>query len=222
MEGENEHSYNCTSARQTGASRVRDIVLASSSPRRRQLLEAVGLTFRVDAVSFPEKCDETMKPAEIVRRLSLEKARLGAQRNRDAIVIAADTIGVLDGRVIGKPKTQSAAVEMLREMRGRCHTVVTGYTVMDSRTGRVATRSVETTVRIKELSDEEIEAYVRTGEPMDKAGAYGIQGLGAILVSRIEGDYFNVVGLPLSALAETLKDFGVNLLLSAKGIQGKP
>lgn len=200
---------------------MRDIVLASSSPRRKQLLEALGLTFTVDATSSPEKHDFALEPSEFVSRLSLEKARLAAQRNPDAIVIAADTIGVLQGRVIGKPRTESDAVEMLKQMNGKCHTVITGYTVMDSRTQQAATRAVQTTVCLKEVSDAEIEAYVRTGEPMDKAGAYGIQGLGSILVSRIEGDYFNVVGLPVSALAESLKEFGVNLLLSTTEIQGK-
>ncbi len=191
---------------------MKEIVLASSSPRRRQLLEGIGLEFKVDATYSPEDLETGLDAAEMARKLSLDKAKLAAARNPNAIVIAADTIGVLEGQIIGKPNTEDDARNMLRRMQGKCHTVITGYSIIDSDTLLTVTRSVETKVCFRELSQADIEAYVHTGEPMDKAGAYGIQGLGALLVERIDGDYFNVIGLPLSDLAQALKRFGINLL----------
>ena len=130
----------------------------------------------------------------------------------DAIIIAADTFGVIDGRIIGKPHSESEARAMLAALSDKSHTVITGFTVLDTLTCKAVSRSVETTVHMKRITKSEIEAYVKTGEPMDKAGAYAIQGLGALFVEKIEGDYFNVIGLPLYALAEVLKEFGVKVL----------
>ncbi len=132
-------------------------------------------------------------------------------RHADSIIIAADTIGVLEGRILGKPFDAPHARKMLAEMSGRCHSVITGFTVVDSATSRAVSRTVETKVFFRKLTRAEISRYVNTGEPLDKAGAYAIQGLGALLVDRIEGDYSNVIGLPLCELAVVLKRFGVTL-----------
>jgi len=145
--------------------------------------------------------------------LSLNKARAAAARHAGSIIIAADTIGVLDGRILGKPLDASHARKMLAQMSGRCHRVITGFTVIDSATGKTVSRTVETKVYFRKLSRAEIVRYVETGEPLDKAGAYAIQGLGALLVERIEGDYNNVIGLPLTALVQVLRSFGIRLPL---------
>ena len=131
---------------------------------------------------------------------------------REAIIIAADTIGVIRGKIIGKPHTPDEAGRMLRSLSGKSHRVITGFTIVDTGTGKTLSESVETRVWVGKLTPEEIDAYVKTGEPLDKAGAYAIQGLGAVIVEKIEGDYFNVIGLPLNALTESLKEFGIAIL----------
>jgi septum formation protein len=190
----------------------RQIVLASASPRRRQLLRQIGLKFCVARSNFPEIIQPDIPPEEQVKTISREKARRVAVGYPDAIIIAADTLGAIDGRIIGKPADVPGARQMLRGLNGRCHRVITGYTVLDTRSQKSLTRAVETLVYFRKLSLAEIESYLASGEPLDKAGAYGIQGLGAILVEKIEGDYFNVMGLPLSSLAKSLKAFGVYVL----------
>jgi len=191
---------------------MRRIVLASASPRRKELLDRIGLKFEVAASAFQEKLTSGLEPGALAQKLSLEKASLVAKQYDDAIVIAADTIGLLEGNIIGKPHTRLAARKMLRQLSGKCHLVITGFTIIDTRQQKTLSRFVETKVYFRDLTDEEIEAYVRTGEPLDKAGAYAIQGLGALLIEKIEGDYYNVIGLPLNALMESLKKFGVRLL----------
>jgi septum formation protein len=190
---------------------TKDIILASSSPRRRELLGNIGLVFTVDMSEICESQPAGLKPAELARTLSLHKAQAAASRHANSIIIAADTIGVLGGKILGKPSDASHARRMLTEMSGRCHRVVTGFTVIDSDTGRTVSQTVETKVYFRKLSRVEIAGYVETGEPLDKAGAYAIQGTGALLVERIEGDYNNVIGLPLCALASVLRRFGVKL-----------
>jgi len=189
---------------------MRKIVLASASPRRAELLRQTGIKFEVEPAANEEAPFKTGDPHEYARSLSLSKAREVGARHNDALVIAADTFGMLDGRFIGKPRTPAGAVKILESMSGKRHTVISGFTVLDSRSGDYVSRSVETGVYFRKLSRGEVEAYVTTGEPLDKAGAYAIQGKGAALVERIEGDYYNVVGLPLAALAEALKEFGVD------------
>lgn len=193
---------------------MKRIVLASASPRRKELLEKLGLTFEVDPSGDAEEAASGLEPHELAKAISLAKAKAVAARHKDAIIIAADTFGVLRGKVIGKPRNAAEAHEMLGRLSGKVHSVITGFTILDSDSGRTATQSVETRVRIKKLTPEEIDAYVKTREPLDKAGAYAIQGIGAVIVDRIEGDYYNVVGLPLGALAESLKEFGVYVLVS--------
>ena len=192
---------------------TKPVVLASSSPRRRELLEKTGLEFIVDAAEINEDHGRRMKSRELAKTISMEKAKAVAARHPHSIIIAADTFGLLGGRMLGKPRDKDEARDMLGRMAGKRHMVVTGFTILDTETGKTVSKAVETKVYLRKLAGEEIEAYVRTGEPLDKAGAYAIQGLGALLVEKIEGDYYNVIGLPLSSLARELKKFGVNLPL---------
>ena len=191
---------------------MRTIILASASPRRREILKKTGLTFRVDGGAYDEEMRPGLSPRALARSLSAAKAEAVAVKYRNAIIIAADTFIVCRKKILGKPHSAEEAKRMLTALNGRSHSVITGFTIMDTGTNKRISRSAETRVFIKKLSKEEIEAYVRTGEPLDKAGAYAIQGLGAALVRKIEGDYFNVMGLPLSELLNALKKFGIHVL----------
>lgn len=190
----------------------RTIILASASPRRKELLEKIGLKFAVDASDYPEDFRPDVNPEDMVKSISLGKASAVAPKYPDAVIIAADTLGVLKGKIIGKPHTAKEARTMLLMMSGKSHRVITGFTILDTASQKVETRSIETRVYFKHLSPSEISNYVKTGEPLDKAGAYAIQGLGSVIVERIIGDYYNVMGLPLSALVEDLKGFGLFVL----------
>ncbi len=188
-----------------------DIILASQSPRRKELLTQMGLSYRVHAVDIDEHMDRALPPGPLVEAISREKAAAcAALEGPDALIIAADTVVALDGAVLGKPHSKEEAARMLTALSGAVHHVYTGFTVRQGE--RAVTRSECTGVRFRPLTAEEIAAYVATGEPMDKAGAYGIQGIGALLVEGIEGDYFNVMGLPVCALGLVLKEFGVYCL----------
>lgn len=188
------------------------IVLASGSPRRRELLGVIGVAdFEVCPAQGEEKTQEGLPPEEIVKSLSGAKAReVAAKYDPDAVIIAADTIVYADGRVLGKPHDEHEAFSMLKALSGKAHEVYTGITLI--RGDNVLSEAECTSVEFRELSDEEINAYIATGEPMDKAGAYGIQGKASLMVSAINGDYFNVVGLPLCRLGQMLKTIGVRLL----------
>jgi septum formation protein len=188
---------------------MRKIVLASASPRRKKLLEQIGLQFEVDPSFIQETVEPGVPPPKLAVIMALAKAKAVAGRHRDAVIIAADSFIVIDGRILGKPHTPEEACRMLGDLSGRSHSAITGLAVVDTATGRTISRSTETRVYMKRLTPEEIDAYVSTGEPLDKAGAYAIQGRGAVLIENIEGDYNNVVGLPLAVLAGALKDFGV-------------
>lgn len=188
------------------------IILASASPRRKEILEKTGLKFQVDAGSYEEDMGLAMGPHKLARFLSREKAKAVAAKYKNALIIAADTIVILKGEVLGKPHTAKESMRMLSLLNGRTHSVVTGFTVIDTGSNKKISGSVETRVTFSRLTVDEIKAYVKSGEPLDKAGAYGVQGLGAVIVKRIEGDYFNVMGLPLSSLTEALKKFGVYVL----------
>lgn len=192
-----------------------DIILASGSPRRKELLTQMGLTFQVVVSDADESIDKTLPPDEQVRILSQRKAQATAALvPTDALVIAADTIVALEGSVMGKPHSREEAIEMLTRLSGNTHTVYTGFTLRQGE--HILTESEATDVTFRPLLDEEIAAYVDTGEPMDKAGAYGIQGIGSLLVSSIRGDYFNVMGLPVCRLGLALKEFGVKTLGEAR------
>lgn len=197
-----------------------EIVLASASPRRRALLEQIGLGgHRVEAPQVDESVAEPMAPGELVELLSRRKARQVRRQVGDGpVLIAADTVVCLDGAVLGKPRDERDAVRMLFALSGRTHQVFTGLTV--SRGEVALTEHEATLVTFRTLDPEDIARYVATGEPADKAGAYGIQGAGALLVERIEGDYFNVMGLPLCRLGRMLAEFGVYPLALAAGRPG--
>jgi septum formation protein len=187
------------------------IILASNSPRRRELLSQIGLTFTIAPADVDERTRPGESPVDYAERLAREKARAAAERAGKGIVIAADTIVVVRGDILGKPADAADARRMLAELSGREHEVVTALAVMDAETKRASVKTSVTRVWFRTLTEREIKAYVATGEPLDKAGAYGIQERGALLVERIEGCYSNVVGLPLSLLGEMLRDFGIAL-----------
>lgn len=191
---------------------MRKIILASQSLRRKELLERIGLKFEIAPSSYEEDMTLKMTPAKLVEHLSLGKAQDVAQKYNDAIVIGADSIIALGNEVFGKPKTPERAKEMLRELSGRAHLAITGFSIIDTKTGKQVSKSVETKVYFKKLSEEEIDAYVATGEPLDKGGAYGIQMRGGIFVEKVEGDFFNIVGLPIFELVAELKKFGIEIL----------
>ena len=190
------------------------MILASASPRRRELLEMLGVEhLEILPARGEEKAHPEQAPGELVRELSRCKAEEVYRRSgagpEDA-VIAADTVVALDGAVLGKPKDPEDAKRMLRALSGRTHAVFTGVTVL--RGGRCLSRSEETAVRFRPLTEGEIERYVATGEPLDKAGAYGAQGKGSLFVERLEGDFFNVMGLPLCLLGQMLRELDVDLI----------
>ena len=185
---------------------MNDLILASASPRRRELLSLFGLPFVIRAADIDEAMDPEKPPYDEVARVSCQKA-MAAVREETDTVVAADTIVVCDGKVLGKPHSREEAVSMLKLLSGREHQVMTGCTVL--RGDRRETFTQVTTLHFRPLSDREISRYVDSGEPMDKAGAYGIQGGAALFCTGIQGDYYNVMGLPLCRLGEVLGQMGV-------------
>ena len=182
-----------------------NIVLASASPRRRELLQRAGVTFTVRVSDADEQISSDTPPHEAVMSLARQKAQAVAKSCPDDLVIGADTVVVNDGAILGKPADAADAVRMLRMLSGKTHTVYTGVCLLSP--GKTETFFEQTQVTFYPLTQQEIEAYVATGEPMDKAGAYGIQGRGCTLVQGICGDYFNVVGLPVAALCRRLSAY---------------
>lgn len=190
------------------------IILASQSPRRRELLERMGISqFDVIPAKGEERSDPNLTPDQLVEELSRQKAAEIAAGHPDALIIAADTVVAVDGAVLGKPHSREDAVDMLRRLSGREHTVYSGLTVCWQ--GQSVTQHEATAVRFRPLSEADIAHYVSTGEPMDKAGSYGIQGYGCTLVEGISGDYYNVVGLPVCRLSQILSGLGVDPLAMA-------
>ncbi len=179
------------------------IILASQSPRRQELLKLITDDFEIKVSNVDETLPDGITPKDAVMYLSKIKARVFA--DSENIVVGADTVVSLDGKILGKPKDEENAREMLKFLSGKSHSVFTGVTLANSK--KTKTFAVETKVKFFELTDDEIDAYIKTGEPFDKAGAYGIQGYGSLLVEKIDGDYFNVVGLPVSTLFRELKNF---------------
>jgi septum formation protein len=183
------------------------VVLASQSPRRRELLTLIGVPHEVRPADIDESVLPGERPAPHAERLARQKALAIAGDDPEAVTIGSDTIVVVDGDILGKPSDHADARRMLRRLSGREHVVFTAVAV--ARGGRVASSVEEVTVAFRELSDADIDAYVATGEPMDKAGAYGIQGYGATIVERIDGDFFAVMGLPLGRLVRLMGELGV-------------
>lgn len=194
------------------------IVLASTSARRKTLLRQLGLKFVVVPSLVEEKMNPRLKPKGQAEALSLQKAQAVAKKyinkknDRAVLVIAADTIVAIEDEVLGKPRDEKEARQILRKLSGRKHCVITGFSIVDTNLKKTITKSIETGVYFKKLSEREIREYIRREKVMDKAGAYAAQGLGASIIERIEGDYFNVVGLPLHALSLELRKFGIKIL----------
>jgi septum formation protein len=182
------------------------IILASSSPRRQELLSMIGLNYIIETSGEEEVQPHGLPPAAFVKTLALQKAQPVSDLHPDDCVIGADTIVYLEGDILGKPHTPQVAKAYLTRMQGKSHVVFTGVAVLKN--GKTDVRHCETTVTFAPMSEREIDAYVATGEPLDKAGAYGVQGPGGIFVDRVEGNYFNVIGLPLPMLYQMLVDAG--------------
>ncbi len=191
---------------------MRKIILASASPRRKDILKMTGLDFIVCESNYEEALNLSLSPRALARFLSRKKAEAVVRRYGNALIIAADTFIVFKNRVLGKPLNDEDAARMLRMLNGKGHSVITGFSIIDTASNKKLSRSVETKVYFRKLTQEEIDAYVRSREPLDKAGGYAIQGLGAVFVEKIDGDFFNVMGLPLFALTKSLKRFGVHVL----------
>lgn len=187
------------------------MILASQSPRRRELLGQMGFSFTVRPAKGEELAHPELPPAQLVEELARQKAlEVSAEAASDDVVVAADTVVAIDGKVLGKPHDKAHAAEMLSALSGREHTVYTGVAVKRGKTLLVEHEA--THVRFRPLTQREIDLYIQTGEPMDKAGSYGIQGCGALLVEGIRGDYFNVVGLPICRLGRMLAQVGEDAL----------
>lgn len=187
------------------------LVLASASPRRRELLDTIGVPFEVVPADFDEDSITESAPDRLVGSLAIGKARAVSSCFPERIVLGADTVVVLDYDVLGKPTSEQEAIEMLSRLAGRTHRVYTGVALLCAASGREEIAHEVTEVSMGPLTGEMIERYVASGEPMDKAGAYGIQGLGSTLVQSIRGCYFNVVGLPLYRLGRMLTTFGIHV-----------
>ena len=185
------------------------LILASTSPRRRDLLEQTGLEFTVIPSNLAEDSIPLSSPESYVKRLAEAKAKEISQRHSDSWVIGADTIVISNNTILGKPESRSDALKMLRSLSGKTHQVLTGYCICCTAIGRLFSETIKTDVCFKTLTELQIEWYLNSGEPFDKAGAYGIQGIGAFLVKHIHGSYTNVVGLPVCEVFEFLINEGV-------------
>ncbi|MDK8191971.1 Maf family protein [Paenibacillus sp. UMB7766-LJ446] len=194
----------------------RRIILASTSPRRKELIASLHLAFEVIPSHADEDTPTEWTPEQTVQELAMRKAlavyRGLEGREQDAVIVGSDTVVVLDGDILGKPVDEADAERMLSRLQGRVHRVFTGVACIDANNGQSMVQYRQTDVTMKELSEATIRAYVQTGEPSDKAGSYAIQGIGASLIDRVEGCYFNVVGLPLSLLSDMLDGFGIHVL----------
>lgn len=194
------------------------IILASASPRRKELLEKLQIPFAVEVSNYKEDNHLKLNPLELAKTLSLGKAEAVAEKHKgeNALIIGADTFVVLNNKVLGKPHTFKRAKAMIKKMSGKTHSVITGFTLIDLKSGKKISKAVESKVYFRKLTEEEIDTYVRTGKPLDKAGAYAIQEAGCVLIERIKGDYTNIVGLPLPSLIKELKKFGINREVRAR------
>lgn len=188
-----------------------NLILASGSPRREELLKRLGLNFTTVPSKINEKKFNKLNPVDMVCELAIAKAEEVAQLVEDTVVIGADTIVVYKEGVLGKPTDKEDAKNMLKKLQGKKHSVLTGIAVLETDTGKVLVDYDKTDVYMRSLEPAEINGYVNTGEPMDKAGAYGIQGLGGVFIERINGSYFTVMGLPLHKLVIMLKEFSINI-----------
>jgi len=187
------------------------LVLASASPRRQELMEMLGFNFTIVPSKINEDEYKDLNPIDMVKELARVKAEEVAALVEDTVVIGSDTIVILGDKVLGKPSDQSEAGDILRKLQNRRHSVYTGFAVCDTFSGQVVVDYDKTDVFMGSITDADILDYVKTGEPMDKAGAYGIQGVGGIFVEKINGSYFTVMGLPIHKLVKILKDFDISI-----------
>ncbi len=181
------------------------LILASGSPRRKELLALLNIPFEVIVSNFDERIDQDKKLEDEIKRLSFGKAKSVFEKNEDAVVIGADTIVTIDNKVLGKPKDQEDAKRMLTLLSNNVHTVITGVTIMSK--DKTETFASSNKVYFDQLTDDEIKEYILTKEPMDKAGAYAIQGIGSKFIKKIEGDYYSIVGLPINQIYQKLRAF---------------
>ena len=188
------------------------LILASKSPRRRELLARWKIPFTAVESDYEEDMTLPLPPLKLAKVLSWGKATAVARKYRHGIVIAADTFIAYHNTLLGKPKSPADAKRMLRQLSGRTHSVITGLAIIDTATGRKVSKAIEAKITFRKLTDREINTYVTSGEPLDKAGAYAIQGIGSVIIKKIDGDYHGVMGLPLYQLAQELKKFGVKVL----------
>jgi septum formation protein len=187
------------------------IILASTSPRRHELAKTMGLDFSIVPSKYEEDMTLKLSPRELVKKLALGKAEDVASRFREGIIIGVDTIVVFKNKKIGKPKNKIDAFKTLKMLSGRSHKVYSGVSIIDCKTGKRIIDHEVTKVYFRKLSDFEIKSYINTGEPMDKAGSYGIQGLSSIFITKVDGCYFNVVGFPIYNIYKNLKKLGINI-----------
>ncbi|MBI4137169.1 septum formation inhibitor Maf [Candidatus Roizmanbacteria bacterium] len=192
---------------------MKQVILASSSPRRKKLLEQIGLTFHIIPSHYIEKRGSITDPHVLVKKYAEGKAKAVAKQFEEAIIIAADSVVYIENEILEKPVTEKRAKEMLKKLSGKPHEVITGFCILDTESKKRTTKSVTTNVLFKKLTNKEIDWYVSTGEPLDKAGAYAIQERGALFIKRIEGDFNNAVGLPLFSLFEELKKISSEIAL---------
>lgn len=190
----------------------RKIILASSSKQRKKLLEIIGLDFKIEKSDYIEDMTEKIPAHKLAQKLALGKAQDVAKKHRNAIVIGADSFVILGKNFLGKPRTPQKAREMLKKISGKKHQVITGIAIIDTKKNKLFTDYEITEVWMKKLTAEEIEKYIKTGEPLDKAGGYAIQKFGCLFIKRINGNYTNIVGLPINKIYEYLLKLDVNIL----------
>lgn len=191
---------------------MRKIILASTSPRRQELLKRIGLRFTIEPSDYEEDMTLDLPPRELAKFLSRGKAEAVAKRHKNAVVIGADTFVVFRNKLMGKPHSPAEAKKMLRMLSGKTNSIVTGLTVIDTASGKRISRSSEAKVSFRKMTAGEINGYVRSGEPLDKAGAYGVQDIGSIFIRKIEGDYSSILGLPVGTLTNILRQLGIKVL----------
>ncbi|MCX3066410.1 MAG: Maf family protein [Cetobacterium sp.] len=184
------------------------MILASKSPRRKEILAQLGFQLQIKSKDIEEISDK-IEIVEQIKDISLKKVMAVAVENPKDFVVGADTVVVIDGKILGKPKNEMDAEKMLKSLSGKSHEVITAYTLINLEKNIKITNSVESTVYFKPISDEEIKWYIESGEPMDKAGAYGIQGLGSIFVDKIDGDFFAIMGFPINHFIKTLNNLKI-------------
>jgi septum formation protein len=187
------------------------LVLASSSPRREELLKSLGLKFTIVPSKINEKVFNDLSPVDMVQELALAKAEEVAELVEDTVIIAADTLVVCDGDILGKPSSKEEAFTMLKKLSAKKHKVLTGLVLLSSNNGKFLLNYDETEVYMRPLMDNEISSYINTGEPMDKAGSYSIQGLGGVFIEKIIGSYFTVMGLPIHKLLLMMREFSLDI-----------